>query len=171
MPNKPDKFGVKFWFAVDVESKNILNAIPCLDNDESRPFTQRLSDNVIMIFMETFMGRGRNVTTDNFFTSVLLAKELQKKKKTSLVGTLNKFTRELPASAKCLQQRYSSKLMKAGDMATLTVYQCKRKKNVCVFSSLHMFAELGEFVKKKPETLEFYNKTKCCVDVADQMAK
>ena len=82
------------------------------------------------------MGKGRNGTTDNFFTSFLLAKEL--KKKTSVAGTMNKIRRELLASAKCLQQRYSSELMKACDMSTLTVYQCKLKKNVCIFSPLRI---------------------------------
>ena len=43
MPNKPDKFSMKFWLAVDVEFKYILNAIPYLGKDESRPSTQRLS--------------------------------------------------------------------------------------------------------------------------------
>ena len=170
IPNKPDKFGIKFWLAVDVESKYILNAIPYLGKDELRPSTQRLSDKVVMTLMEPFMGKGRHVTTDNFSTSLFLAKEL-KKKKTSLVGTMNKVRRELPVSAKCLQQRCSSKLMKAGDMATLTVYQCKPKKNVCILSSLHMAVELGKSEKKKSETVEFYNKTKCGVDVADQMAR
>ena len=41
---------------------------------------------------------------------------------------MNKVGRELPASEKCLQQRYSGKLMKAGDMATLTVYQVRPRK-------------------------------------------
>ena len=100
------------------------------------------------------MGKGRNVTTDNFFTSLFLAKEL-KEKKTSLVGTMNKVRRELPVSAKCLQQRYSSKLMKAGDMATLTVYQCKPKKNVCVLSSLHMAVELGKLRKRNRKQWNF----------------
>ena len=80
MPNKPDKFGIKFWLAVDVESKYILNAILYLGKDESRPSTQRLSDNVVMTLMEPFVGKGRNVTTNNFFTSFLLAKELKKRK-------------------------------------------------------------------------------------------
>ena len=84
---------------------------------------------------------------------------------------MNKVRLELPASVKCLQQRYSSKLMKTGDMAILTVYQCKPKKNVCVLSSLHMSVELGESEKKKPEKMEFYNKRKCGLDVADQMAR
>ena len=43
MSNKPDKFGIKFWLAVDVESKYILNAIPYLGKNESRPFIQRFS--------------------------------------------------------------------------------------------------------------------------------
>ena len=111
------------------------------------------------------MSKGRNVTTDNFFTSFLLAKEL--KKKTNLVDCLH--LQKLRASEKCLQQRYSSKLMKAGDMETVTVYQCKLKKNVCVLSSLRMPLELGESRKKKSETVKFYNKTKCAVDVADQI--
>ena len=34
-----------------------------------------------------------------------------------------------------------------------------------------MTVELDEFEKKKPETVEFYNKIKCGVGVADQMVK
>ena len=64
---------------------------------------------------------------------------------------MNKVRLELPASVKCLQQRYSSELMKTGDIAILTVYQCKPKKNVCVLSSfeLLMSVQLGESEKKQ----------------------
>ena len=41
---------------------------------------------------------------------------------------MNNVRRELPASSKCLQQRYTGKFMKAGDMATLTVYQVRPRK-------------------------------------------
>ena len=88
IPKKPDKFCIKFSLAVDVESKYILNAIPYLGKDESRPSTQKLSDNAVMTLMEPFMGKDRNVTTDNFFTSFLHAKKL--KKNTGLVSTMNK---------------------------------------------------------------------------------
>ena len=84
---------------------------------------------------------------------------------------MNKVRRELPAFAKCLQQHSFSKLMKAGAMITLTVHQGKSKKNVCVLSFLHMSVELGESEKKTTKTVEFYNKTKCGVDVADQMMR
>ena len=125
-----------------------------------------VSDKVVMTLIKPFMSKGRNVTTDNFFTLFLLAKEL--KKKASLVGTMNKVRFELPASAKCLQQRYFSKLMKTSNFNSV---QCKSKKNVCVLSSLHMSVKLGESEKKKPETMEFYNKSKCGLDVANQMAR
>ena len=84
---------------------------------------------------------------------------------------MNKVRRELPASTKWLKQCYSSKLIKAGYMATLTVYQYAPKKNVCVLSSLHMSVELDKSEKKKPETVECYNKIKCGVNVADQMTR
>ena len=61
--------------------------------------------------------------------------------------------------------------MKAGGTATLTVYQGRPKKNVYVLSFLRMSVELGESEKKKPETVEFYRKTKCGVDMVDQMAR
>ena len=104
-----------------------------------------------MTLKEPFTCKGKTVEANNFFRSYLLAKEL-KKKKISLVGAMYKVRRELPAYAKCLQQRCSSKLMKVGDMTTLPVYQCKPKKNVCVLSSLHMSVGLGAFEKKKRDS-------------------
>ena len=130
MPNKPDKFGIKFWLAVDVDTKYILNAIPYLGKEESRAPSQRLSDWVVMNLMQPYLGKGRNVTTDNFFTSYSLAKQLLQKK-TSIVGTVNKVRRELPPSAKKQATRYSTVLLKTDDVATLTIYQCKPTKNVC----------------------------------------
>ena len=56
-------------------------------------------------------------------------------------------------------------------MRILTVYQSKAKKNIYVFSSLYISVELGESEKRKPKTKEFYNKTKCGVNVADQKAR
>ena len=104
MPNKPVKFGIKFWLAVDVDTKYILNAIPYLRKKESRAPSQRLFDGVVMNLMQPYLGKGRNVTTDNFFTSYSLAKQLLQK--TSIVGTVNKARKELPPSAKKQATRY-----------------------------------------------------------------
>ena len=69
LAKKPDKFGIKFWLAVDVKSKYILNAIPYLGKDEARPL------------VEPYLGKERNVTTDIFFTLIHLATELWKKRR------------------------------------------------------------------------------------------
>ncbi|KAJ4930775.1 hypothetical protein JOQ06_025083 [Pogonophryne albipinna] len=55
MPNKPDKFGIKFWLAADVDSKYMLNGFPYLAKDASRPATQRLGENVVLRLVEPFV--------------------------------------------------------------------------------------------------------------------
>lgn len=84
MPNKPDKFGIKFWLASDVSSKYILNGFPYLGKDENRESSVPLGEFVVLKLMEPFTGCGRTVTTDNFFTSVPLAAKLLEKKPLSL---------------------------------------------------------------------------------------
>ena len=81
MTNKSDKFDIKFWLAADVEFKYIPNAIPYLGKDETRAATQRLSESVVIKIVEPYLGKGRNVTTDKFFTSTHLATQLWKKRR------------------------------------------------------------------------------------------
>ena len=54
---------------------------------------------------------------------------------------------------------------------TLTVYQCKQNKNVCILSTLHTSVMIDKTTKKKPEAVTFYNETKCGVDIAEQMIR
>ena len=69
MPKKPYKFDIKFWLAIDVETKYILNAIPYLGTNETRTPSHRFSDWVVMKLIKPYLGKERNVTADNFFTS------------------------------------------------------------------------------------------------------
>ncbi|KAM6999965.1 piggyBac transposable element-derived protein 4-like [Tautogolabrus adspersus] len=170
MANKPDKFGIKFWLAADVETKYFLNGFPYLGKDDTRPANQHLGESVVMRLVEPYVGKGRNVTTDNFFTSLTLAKNLQQKH-TSLVGTVNKARRELPPSVQ--EQRgelFATKVLKH-ERATLTVYQAKQRNNVALLSTMHPTVSIGSDRKRKPETVTFYNVTKVGVDVLDQMAR
>ena len=112
----------------------------------------------------------RNVTSDNFFTSLELAKKL-KKKFTSLVGTVNRGRREIPVAMKIAKDPlYTTKVYRAED-TTLTVYQGKKQKNVMVLSTLHPSVHVESSGKKIPETIDFYNKTKFGVVIIDQMAR
>ncbi|KAK7896359.1 hypothetical protein WMY93_021684 [Mugilogobius chulae] len=135
--------------------------------NEARPPGQRLGESVVLKLVEPFMDKGRNVTVDNFFTSLSLANSLLRRN-TSLVGTMNAARRELPPSAHQRAELFSSRVLKH-DRTTLTIYQGKAKKNVCVLSSLHQTVAVESDRKKKPETVCFYNKSKCGVDTLDQM--
>ncbi|XP_053197121.1 piggyBac transposable element-derived protein 4-like [Scomber japonicus] len=170
MANKPDKFGIKFWIAADVETKYMLNAFPYLGKDLSRPKSQSVGESVVMRLMEPYLGKGRNVTTDNFFTSLTLSKSLLKRN-TSLVGTMKKARRELPPSVASQRgELFATKLLRH-ERSILTVYQGKPKKSVALLSSMHHTVAIGTDRKRKPETVTFYNTTKVGVDVLDQMAR
>uniref|UniRef100_A0A669CUC4 PiggyBac transposable element-derived protein domain-containing protein n=1 Tax=Oreochromis niloticus TaxID=8128 RepID=A0A669CUC4_ORENI len=168
---KPDKFGIKFWMATDLDTKYVCSASPYLGKDPSRQKGERLAENVVMKLMEPFLDDGRNVTTDNFFTSLSLSHRLLQRK-TTLLGMVNKVRRELPQLAKDTAKRevFSTSVLRSGSVS-LTIYAPKKTKTVCVLSSMHQDVTIGDGRKRKPNTITDYNHMKCGVDVLDQMAR
>lgn len=172
MPNKPDKFGIKFWLASDVESKYVVNGFPYLGKDETRPSSMLLSEYVVLKLAEPFTGCGINITTDNFFTSLSLATKLLSKR-TTLVGTIRSNKRELPKTARQKKDnvpRFSSQIYKSHN-CTLTIYKSKPKKKVLLLSSKHKFVKIEKTNKCLPESIAYYNSTKFGVDMTDQMVR
>ena len=170
MPNKSDKFGIKFWMAADVDTKYILHSIPYLGKDDSRPAGVKLGEHVVLQLIEPYRKTGRNVTTDNFFTSVNLAKTLRQQG-ISIVGTVNRIRKEIPQEIKKKKEDLcTTKIFKHG-CCTLTVYQAKTAKNVLLLCTMQSTVDIGDDRKSKPETVTFYNSTKFGVDVVDQMAR
>lgn len=47
-PTKSDKTGQKYWLAVDVESKYLLNWFPYVGKDEYWPDDKHVSDYIVM---------------------------------------------------------------------------------------------------------------------------
>lgn len=170
MSSKPDKYGQKFWMAVDKDKNYVINAFPYLGKDENKLKNERLGDWVVKKLIEPYVNKGRNVTCDNFFTSLVLANYL-KSKNTSIVGTVNRARREIPVSVKnAKEELYSTIILKTGD-TSLTVYQSKSNKNVLMLSTMHPDVTISNSSKKKPETVLFYNSTKYGVDVVDSMSR
>lgn len=174
MRNKPDKWGIKFWLAADVDTKYLVNGFPYLGRDEAR--TSGLGKHVVLKLVEPYLNCGRCIVTDNFFTGTSLAEKLLSKK-TSLVGTIRANRRELPLLAKSSKDkmvRYSSELflatLKSG-LCTLTTYKSKPTKKVNILSTRHKSVQIGDGEKKLPETVTFYNANKFGVDVLDQKAR
>lgn len=172
MPNKPQKFGIKFWLACDVETKYVVNGFPYLGKDETRNASTPLSEFVVMKLLEPYTMKGRTVTTDNFFTSIPLALKL-KSKNTALLGTIRANKRELPKICKLKKdnmERFST-LLYQSNRCTLTIYKSKPNKKVLILSTKHKHIKIDKAAKKLPETVSFYNNTKFGVDITDQMAR
>ena len=106
IPSKPGKFGIKVFWITDVENTFPLRCIvyigkktfPNSENNTS------ISERVVMHLAQPFLGVGRNITTDNWFTSIPLSDQLEAAH-TSLVGTIRSSRRDIPPAAKDLQGR------------------------------------------------------------------
>jgi hypothetical protein len=171
LPSKPDKYGIKFWVLTDVKTKYVLNIIPYLGAQDRTALPLTVS--VVLDLTSCVIGKGYNVTCDNFFTSLQLVKKLRERK-ISLVGTIRRSRRELCLS---MTEPVKGNLLKSSffynpEAKCLFVkYQPKKNKSVCLISSMHSKAEIADGEKKKPEVICFYNKNKVGVDVFDQMSR
>lgn len=172
MPQKPDKYGQKYWTLVEVESKYVLAQIPYLGKDPSGNITRDLAEKVVLELVEkSGIGPGYTIIGDNFFTSLSLVKKLQSKG-ISYVGTVRNNKVELCDRMKSKKTLYESEFFSCTDpRAMLVSYQCKKNKNVLLMSSMHSRPSIGTHEKKKPEIVEYYNSNKCGVDVVDQMTR
>ena len=110
-----------------------------------------------------FINKGRNVTADNWFTSLPVVERLRENK-TTYVGTINANRRVLPPACK------ETKGRKRGDTRffynnniLLCSFWDKRSKPVLLLDS---FAKARGNPQEggKPETVKFYNETKSGVD-------
>ena len=59
---------------VDVNSKFTCNAFADLGRDESRNENENLPESVVMHLRSSYLNAGRNVTADNYFSSLSQAK-------------------------------------------------------------------------------------------------
>ena len=127
MASKPDKYGPKYWLAVDKDGKYVVIGFSYVGRDETRFRDERVSDQVVMRLLKPYFNKGRNVTTDNYFTSIKLATELRKYK-TSLLETVDRIRKEVPAVVKHIKEPLYSTMLHKSDDVTITVCQGKVKK-------------------------------------------
>lgn len=68
MPNKPDKYGIKFWMLVDNKTKYVYNMLPYLGAFEKQSRQgQSLAEDVVFRLAFELFDKGYNITMDNFF--------------------------------------------------------------------------------------------------------
>ena len=89
IPPKPRKYGLKMFWACESSSGYALNGIP-YDGKEGDQVHRNLAQNIAMRLLEPHFGTGRDVCTDNFFTSYDLAKLLLQENLT-LLRTIRRY--------------------------------------------------------------------------------
>lgn len=130
IPSKPDKYGIKTVLICDCKSKYMIDAIPYMGKGTNTG-GEPLASFFVKRLTETLRGSNRNVTMDNWFTSVPLAKELlQEPFKLTIVGTIRSNKREIPSQL--LEPRPSRSSMFCYDGKT-TLVSFKPKKKIKMF--------------------------------------
>ena len=135
IPSKPAKYGIKVWWICDAENSYPLTG-QIYTGKSSAGREKNVGERVVKDLAAQYQGSGRNITMDNYFTTLSLTKSLLSWDLT-IVGTLKKNKTYIPP-AMC---RYVPKINKA----------------VIMLSSMHQVAKIGDDAKKKPEIIEFYN--------------
>lgn len=168
IPKKPSKYGIKIIMACDSKTYYMCNAITYQGkNGDTRERPGTLATKATMTLMEPYLDAGRNLTVDNWFTSLPLLKELHARN-TTLVGTMRKKGYVPNAMLEKKKDRpVNTSAFLFQENAVLLSYKPKKNKIVLLMSSKHERPEIND--KGKPEIIQFYNKTKGGVDVLDQM--
>ena len=155
--------------ACDAESKYMLNAMPCLKKGSTRASPGlTLGHHLTKTLVVPYAHCNRNVTVDNWFTSMKLAKDQMDKCGMTIMGTLRSNKKYLPAEIVDVKNRskQSSAFLCYGNITVVSYVSDKeKKKSVLLLSSMHHQSTLEK--NGKPEIVMYYNSTKGEVDSLD----
>ncbi|GFO35331.1 PiggyBac transposable element-derived protein 4 [Plakobranchus ocellatus] len=133
-------------------------------------FEKDHGENYVKKLIEPYYRSGRNVTFDNFFTTLKLIQHLLRQGLTC-VGTVRKDKKFIPEPLRhhsfSKDKQYTSRLA-FQEKATMVSYKSKKNKVVTLLSTMHSDKAVSEDEKKKPGIVAFYNSTKGGVDGMDQ---
>ena len=172
--NKPAKYGIKIYALVDAKTFYSCNLEIYAGKQPVGPFNlSNSATDVVKRIARPILNTGRNITMDNYFTSIPLLDELKNTYRTTAVGTLRKNKKEIPPFFLSTKDRpMPSSVFGFGEDMTILSYVPKKKtkKIVLMLSSLHHDDKIDQETgtEAKPEIVTFYNSTKGGVDVVDQ---
>uniref|UniRef100_A0A1I8N7Z3 PiggyBac transposable element-derived protein domain-containing protein n=1 Tax=Musca domestica TaxID=7370 RepID=A0A1I8N7Z3_MUSDO len=145
IPNKPNKYGIKIVMICDSATKYMFTAIPYLGKS-SNTNNVPLGEYYVKELSKPIHGTSRNITYDNWFTSVPLAKNLLKEPyKLTLVGAIRSNKREIPELMKNARSREvgTARFCYDGPL-TLLSYKPKPSKMVFMLSSCNEKGTIDE---------------------------
>lgn len=169
MPKKPNRYGIKIYALVDSKMFYTAKLEVYVGKQPVGPF-QCDTSNLALVprLCSPILGSNRNVTFDNFFTSVPIT-EVLKQHRLTTIGTLRKNKSEIPPQM-LLPRPEKSIMFAFRDKCTLVSYTPKRNRNVLLLSTMH-YDDGVDRKTGKPDIIMDYNKTKGGVDVVDKMCE
>lgn len=169
IPSKPSKYGIKVFWVCDSTNAYPLKGQIYTGKPSDAERQKNVGERTVLDLVAKYKNSGRNVTCDNFFTTLQLGETLNSWKM-SLVGTVRKNKKFLPSSMQANNKRdVHSTNFAFNSIATLCSYVPKRNKAVVLLSTMHMTGEIDNSMNNKPEIIKYYNKTKGAVDTMDKM--
>lgn len=175
MPKKPCKYGIKIICMTDARTQYFFNGYIYAGKDsDGRGLEDALkklskpTQSVIRL-VKPIEGTNRNITADNWFSSLELVEQL-KNRGLTYVGTLKKNKKEVPAE---FLPKRNRKVGREGTLfgftkeMTLVSYIPKKNRAVILISSMH-HSESFDPDTDKPEIITYYNFTKGGVDALDE---
>lgn len=141
-----------------------------VSNQTETFFLSNSPTDVVKRLIMPISGTGRNVTMDNWFTSVPLAKSLLEDNNLTMIGTLRKNKKEIPKDFLPSKSReVLSSTFGFYEDITLVSYVPKKNASVLLISTMHHDTATDDSEQMKPEIIKQYNVTKGGVDVVDEM--
>jgi hypothetical protein len=97
MPNKPNKYGVKIFALADAKMYYTKNMEVYVGTQQGGPFkVNNDAASIVKRLSEPVWNTGRNITIDNWFTSVKLVDVMLLNHRLTILGTIRKNKREIP---------------------------------------------------------------------------
>lgn len=171
IPSKPGKYGIKIFWLCDSETSYPLKGEIYVGKQPNAPANANNVRDLVKRLVRPWMNSGRNVTMDNYFTSVALAGDLLAAR-TTVVGTMRKNIADIPLQMLANRQRPElSSIFGFDHELTLVSYVPKKNKAVILLSSMHHDAVVDINQASKPEIILHYNETKSGVDNLDHLVR
>lgn len=179
-PGKAHKYGMKLYKLCDPESY-VYTSSPYTGKgdahrDRGRPTeTSSHSTQIVLDLAEPFLGEGRTVIVDNFYSSPRLGAELLSKQ-THIVGTLRKRRKNVPREVEGAKLKRGKMFGLQDPKTGIVVMKWKDKRDVMMLSSKHGLSQSSVGQNKrtkeeimKPDSIIEYNSAKQGIDLSDQM--
>ncbi|UYV74615.1 K02A2.6-like [Cordylochernes scorpioides] len=169
IPSKPNKYGIKIVILADSRTHYMYNAMVYTGKSKT-PKSKELSlpTQIVLDISRPLWKSNRNITADNWFTSIELVDKLKEHGLTYL-GTMRKNKPQIPPQFQPHPKRESgTSIFGFSGTKTLVFYVPKKRKSVILISSMHHDNKCDK-TTGKPDIIMDYNLTKGSVDTIDQM--